>query len=119
MSETDILQSIRLALGKDPSIRLSRNNTGKLQDKTGRWVQFGIFSPGGADLIGWKSVCVTQSMVGKTIAVFLAVEVKAPGGRRSPEQENFIRIVTSQGGLAGFAESVSDAERIVNGIPHD
>ncbi len=45
---------------------------------------------------------------------FLGIEVKMPGGRRSEEQENFIRVVLSHGGLAGFASSIEDAHAIIN-----
>lgn len=44
---------------------------------------------------------------------FGAIEVKAAGGRRSEEQERFIELVQSFGGLAGFAETVEEARRII------
>lgn len=64
---------------------------------------------GGSDLIGWRSVVVTQEMVGKRIAVFLAVETKAETGRKRTEQETFVKNVSEAGGIAGFAYTADEA----------
>ena len=104
-SETAILQSIRLALGKRSDVLMFRNNTGALKDINGRLVRFGL-GPGSSDLIGF--------VVRGGLCLFCAIEVKAPGGARSPAQARFIQIVRDAGGLAGFAESVEDAMRIVD-----
>jgi hypothetical protein len=70
---------------------------------------------GSSDLIGWTPVTVTPDMVGKTIAVFTAIEVKSIKGRATAEQLNFISRVRQAGGLAGVAwspENVADIIRI-------
>lgn len=41
---------------------------------------------------------------------FLAIEVKRPGGRTSPEQETFLANVTALGGVACVAHSVDELE---------
>ena len=112
-SEAELMRAVQVRISQ-LGARCFRNNLGSLKDATGRWVRFGVANPGGSDLLGWKSVRVTQSMVGKTVAIFLAVEVKRPGGKRSPEQEAFIAVGKLHGGLAGFAESVTQAQEIVN-----
>ena len=84
MSEQAIQQQIRLALGQGP-VRLWRNNTGTLRDQHGRPVTFGL-CPGSADLIGYRTITITADMVGQQLAVFAAVEVKAPKGRLTPGQ---------------------------------
>jgi hypothetical protein len=53
-------------------------------------------------------------MVGQTVAVFIAIEVKAAGGRPSPEQRAFIQMAQQAGGLAGIARSVDEAWAIVD-----
>jgi hypothetical protein len=112
--ETDLQQRIRLALGQLPDIRLWRNNSGKLPDpRTGRWVQFGVASPGGSDLIGYRSITITPDMVGRTVAVFTAIEVKTPTGRATPAQRHFIDHIRRAGGIAGIVRSVADAQRIL------
>jgi hypothetical protein len=112
MSEQAIQQQIRLELGKG-SVRLWRNNTGCLQDRQGRMVRFGL-APGSSDLIGLRQVTIGPEHVGKTLAVFCAVEVKAERGRASPEQLKFLQVVQTLGGLGGIARSVTDAQQILH-----
>jgi len=111
--ETIIQQRIRLELGREPSLRLFRNNTGSLPDpRTKRPVQFGLCK-GSADLIGWKQVTITPDMVGQQMAVFASIEVKTPTGRLTPEQSNWLSVVQAAGGVAGVARSVEDAQQIL------
>ena len=42
---------------------------------------------------------------------FLAIEVKAPKGRPTPEQTAFIEKVKSEGGIAFIARSIDDVKR--------
>ena len=109
-AETTLQQQIRLALGTNPETRIFRNQVGSLPDpRTGRLVTFGL-ARGSADLIGWRTVTITQAMVGSRIAVFCSIEVKTPTGRVSSIQQAWLEAVTHAGGLAGIARSVSDAE---------
>lgn len=95
-------------------MRLWRNNSGSLPDpRTGRYVQFGVGSPGGSDLIGYRRVTVTPEMVGQHLAVFAAVEVKTPKGRVKAEQQQFVDHIRSAGGIAGIARSVDEAKNIL------
>ena len=113
MTEQQTQQQIRLALSKGPT-RLWRNNCGVLRDQQGRPVRFGLCE-GSADLIGYHSVTITPDMVGQTVAVFAAVEVKAERGRPTPAQTAFLEHVRQAGGRAGIARSIGDAERILEG----
>ena len=76
-------------------------------------MQFGVGSPGGSDLIGYRRVTVTPEMVGQDLAVFTAVEVKTPRGRVKAEQQQFIDHINSAGGIAGIARSVDEAKSIL------
>ena len=76
-------------------------------------MQFGVGSPGGSDLIGYRRVRVTEEMVGQEIAQFAAVEVKTPRGRVKAEQQQFINHVLSAGGVAGVARSVDEAQKLL------
>ena len=67
---------------------------------------------GSSDLIGWKSVTITPDMIGKTLAVFVAIEVKA-GTKPSPEQLTFIENVRRAGGIAGIARSPEEAVALI------
>ena len=48
-------------------------------------------------------------MVGKKVARFVALEVKTPTGKDSPEQENVINRVNAAGGKAGVVKSEEEA----------
>ena len=115
MSEQAIQQRIRLACSRGDT-RLWRNNTGRLRDERGQLVTFGL-CPGSADLIGYRTVTITPNMVGQTLAVFAAVEVKTATGRPTPEQTAFLEHVSAAGGIAGIARSVEEAQALLGGHP--
>lgn len=107
---------IRLEAPRTPGVQLFRNNVGAFEDKTGRWLRYGLANDTpalndalkSADLIGWRSVIITPEMVGRTIAQFLSRECKRAGwvytGRdREPAQMAWANLVTLAGGDAAFA----------------
>jgi hypothetical protein len=59
---------------------------------------------GWPDLFGWKTITITQEMVGRKIAVARAVEVKAGNDKLRTEQAKFRKIFESMGGLYEIAE---------------
>ena len=111
-SEHEIQQRIRLACGRGP-VRLWRNNTGALVDQQGRFVRFGLCK-GSSDLIGLRKVVVTPEMVGQRIAQFVALEIKAPQGVVSPEQQAFLRLVQELGGVASVCRSIEQAQAVLD-----
>lgn len=112
-SEAAIQQQIRLALARAGAV-MHRNNIGAYADpRTGRVIRYGVGQPGGSDLIGWTPVTVTADMVGQLLAVFTAVEVKAPRGRASDAQLNFLEQVRRAGGYAGIARTTAEAVAII------
>ena len=116
-AETTLQQQIRLALGTNPDARIFRNQVGSLPDpRTGRLVTFGL-ARGSADLIGWRTITVTQAMVGTRLAVFTSIEVKTPTGRVIPEQQAWLEAVQGAGGIAVIARSVPDAQFIFSNLP--
>jgi len=64
--------------------RLLRNNSGVLPNSEGTPVRYGLGNIStkhnkklkSSDLVGWTSVVITPEMVGKTVAIFTAIEVK-------------------------------------------
>lgn len=111
--ETELVANTRLHLSQG-DVRLFRNNVGALQDKAGRWVAYGL-CPGSSDLIGWRSIEITPEMVGRRVAVFAALEAKAPGERPTWKQHAFLRAVRLHGGLAGDYRSLDEAREILKG----
>lgn len=111
MTETALVRQL-VAYGSTHGARLFRNNTGKLLDKDGRWVAFGL-CVGSSDVIGWTPYTVRQADVGRTLAVFTAYECKV--GRRvtTTEQGAFLAAVKAQGGIAAVVRRLSDVDAAV------
>ncbi len=112
VAESIILAEIRLALSRG-DVRLLRNNCGKFQDIAGRWISFGVGSPGGADLLGWKTVTITPDLVGTKVAIFTAMEVKSERGRLSEDQRRFLDAVRGAGGIAGGVKCLTEAYELL------
>lgn len=96
MTESQLQDKIRLALGRIPGLCLWRNNCGVAEIK-GYKVRFGVASPGGADLIGIYK------------GRFVALEIKTETGRQTPEQKQFEQLVTKLGGVYRIVRSVEQA----------
>lgn len=123
MSESKTKTDIMLAIGSLRGIRIFNNPVGsawqgqtlqhtgtRLVLSNPRRITFGLH-PGSSDLIGWRSITVTPDMVGQQVAIFTALEVKAPGGTHkvTAEQHAWIRAVEAAGGIAGVARSPDQA----------
>lgn len=120
MSEANLMRNIQLAISKTAT-RLFRNNVGSA------WLgpvinhsphQVVIANPtrvtyglgvGSSDTIGWTPVKITPEMVGETVAVFTAIEVKMPGAKLRKEQAAFGNAVECAGGIFAVAHSVDEA----------
>ena len=124
--ETNILKEIQGKLSAG-FVRLFRNNVGSafmgpftygregtvVITKPQR-VVFGLCE-GSSDLIGWRSITITEDMVGQRIAQFVAIEVKNEAGKLRKTQAAFLNTVAEAGGRAGVARSVTDAVHILAG----
>lgn len=114
--ERRIQNEILRIFGTNPKMRLWRSNTGKARmggglKKAGdkfvvskpREVSFGV--PGAADLHGIIPV--------GGVGCFLAIEVKSPGGRQTPEQLNYEAMVLKFNGIYVLARSVEDVWAVI------
>jgi hypothetical protein len=100
VTEHDIQNEIRVAVS--PYCVIFRANVGTVRTPDGRYFSTGL-PPGFSDLFG------VRRRDGR--AVF--IEVKKPGGRVSPEQKNFIKVMQSLGAIAGVCFSAEEAVRLV------
>ena len=111
MREDDIMKAIMTEVGSRTGVKLFRNNIGMSRDSYRR---YGIPGPGGSDLIGW----VTLEFGGQQISIFCAIEVKSPGAVTRHDllkkQEKFLASVQNSGGIAGFADSVEAANKLID-----
>lgn len=132
MLEIDIMKAIQLEASRN-NARLFRNNTGQgwvgkafiPVGNTSTFVRKGdvvLYNArplhaglcvGSSDLIGWRPLKVTKEMVGMTIAVFTAIEVKAPGGFATTEQQKFISVVNQSGGTGAICMSKEEFRKLV------
>ena len=125
MSESEIQKQTALALSENGFVSF-RNNVGSAWTGSrvvshptvtrakivydARPILFGLMK-GSSDRIGWKEITVTPEMVGKTVAIFSAIECKTQMGRLSNEQINFLDRVSGAGGIAFVARSAADVGR--------
>lgn len=63
---------------------------------------------GSSDIIGWKPITITPDMVGKTVAIFTAIEVKYGTTPVTTEQQNFVDQVNKHGGLGKIIYGVNE-----------
>lgn len=95
---------------------LWRNNSGACYDETGRLIRYGLGNDSAqinrrfksADLIGLLPVTIGPQHVGRTLAVFVGIECKAPGWNYSANRERdaaqaaWLSLVQERGGIGGF-----------------
>lgn len=109
MSEADRQRHIWLAESA-AGVTLWRNNVGVVREKD-RVIRYGLCA-GSSDLIGLTPITITADMVGKTVAVFTAEEVKRPTTKLTPKQATFCDHVRQQGGIAGRVTCAADAAEL-------
>jgi len=101
MSESEIQKEIRLALGRREDVVLWRNNVGVMM-RGGTYVRYGL-CVGSADLIG----------IYKPTGQFLAIEVKEPGKKTTPDQKLFAQLVVGSNALYACVTSAAQAVEFI------
>lgn len=122
--ESQVQQEVQIA-AMHFGCTLMRNNSGAMVDNTGRLVRYGLghVSPKqeikSSDLIGITKVTITQEMIGKTLGVFTALEVKKENwnpdkklDEHEVKQNNFLQWVINNGGIASFVHKVDNLKEI-------
>lgn len=111
--------------------RMFCNNTGVAYTDNNRPVFFGLGNDGkkkktdirSPDDVGWTPITITPEMVGKTVAVFTAIDSKKAGfvvksnyneNSREYGQNKFFQLVIKAGGIAGFACNAQQVDDIYN-----
>jgi len=70
------------------------------------------------DLIGMRSIVITQDMVGQRVAIFVAIEAKTKNTRTTKQQSRFHSIARKLGAIVSVARSHDDAARALDDV-HD
>lgn len=121
MSESAILRTLLIYAG-DLGAKLFRNARGveriaqkdcRSCQRFGRVVSYGLAN-GAPDLVGWQPIVIGPEDVGRTIAVFVGVEVKADRGVVSEAQRKFLAALEKDGAIVGVARSIGDLETIID-----
>lgn len=116
LGEAEIQRRVMVDVSKEGT-RIFRNNVGDAlfeipgTDKKRR-VKYGLH-PGSSDLIGWTPRVITAEDVGKTVAVFTALEVKRPGKNPTESQERFLDAVRAGGGIGAIVRSAVEAVEVI------
>ena len=106
--ETNIMNKIMLAISKKGWL-VWRNQVGLFKTMDGtRTIPIGI--KGSSDLMAIKPTVITPEMVGQTLAVFVAVEVKTATGQQSEPQKKWQKAVEKLGVKYILARSEDDIE---------
>lgn len=100
MKESDVVRAIMLDLGNEPDLRIFRNNTGALNDVTGRLVRYGL-APGSSDLI----------MVMLPYGRMVCFEAKTTDKRSKPNDEQIAwgTVIRQMGGYYEIVRSKEEA----------
>jgi hypothetical protein len=105
-TETTIQGEIIAALNRLPGVRVARNTVGRLRDRNGAWVTYGL-GVGSPDVVGiytWRRRFTSQ-----TLSIAFAVEVKTPTGRVSHDQELWHAAMKRRGLPTFLARSPEEA----------
>lgn len=116
-SENDTSQEMLMNV-RQFGVVLMRNNNGACMDQTGRLVRYGLgnTSPNqeftSSDYVGIRPTLITQEMVGQTLGVFVAVEMKKRDWNplkkldaHEEKQNKFLQWVRANGGIAEFVHN--------------
>lgn len=128
MKEAAVQQRVQLEHCKGvPGGVIFRNNSGACQDETGRLIRYGLGHTSAeqvrhwasSDLIGITPTLITPAMVGYSLGVFTAYEIKPSGWTLRPSdarglaQQRFHTIVREACGFAGFVTDPNDIYGII------
>lgn len=108
-------------------VRLWRNQSGALKNENDVMVRYGLGNTSkkinevmkSSDYIGFKTIVITPDMVGRSIAQFIAAEMKkpgwhlTPGDKRGNAQAAFGAIVLNGGGLFRFITNPAEFEKMI------
>lgn len=111
-AETNIKNSILLALGQRPDVYIQNQPTGTFRAmESDRPIKVG--NPGQSDLLAVVQVEITPDMVGKKVGVACFMEVKTATGKQRDNQRLFQHAVERRGGRYGLVRSPADAAQFV------
>lgn len=111
-TESTAQAEILAALNRLPGVRVARNNVGRLQDRNGTWVAYGL-GVGSPDIVGIYSAGRVSGPRAVHVAAAFGVEVKSATGRVREEQALWHEAMRRRGLPTFVARSAEEAVRQV------
>lgn len=114
--ETRIQNSALLAVGKLPAVLAMRLQSGvfRAYDEPGKIVRIG--QPGLADTMMIVATEITPEMVGKTVGIAVAAEIKTAKGRQSDAQRRWQQAFERRGGVYALVRSPTEMIDLVERV---
>ena len=106
-AETNIQNRIMLELSAQGAM-VWRNQTGKFRSMNDPNRIVSVGQIGSADILACVPTLITLEMVGKTVGLCVAVEVKTETGKQRPDQKSWQDAFEKHGGRDILARSVHD-----------
>lgn len=115
-TETNISNEILLALSRPDSLAW-KQTVGAFRDMHNpqRIVKVGV--PGLSDIMCVQAVTITPDMVGKTVGVAVAHEVKTPTGSQRDTQKRWQAAFEKRGGIYLISRSPDQAVSLMADVP--
>lgn len=115
-NETRIQNDIMTALSADGAL-VWRQHVGKFRPIYGdpnTVINVGV--PGMADVAAVVPVTITPDMVGRTIGVYVGLEIKTATGKQREAQKLWQYALKKRGGIYLIARSVEQARELMRGL---
>lgn len=94
-SEHNIQALSLIQASQNKGVYIFRNQVGTFYTRSGQPVKVGVI--GSADAIGFCSVVIDESWLGRTVPIFFGAEYKTTKGRQREEQKQWEKHITSLG----------------------
>lgn len=93
-----------------------KNDVGFAVTQNGCPISFGL-AKGSSDLIGIAPIKITSAMVGKTLGIFLSIEIKKDkqgSYKATKEQKRWLAFVEKNGGIGAVLDNADDLEGLLS-----
>lgn len=116
--ETRIQNASLIAVGQRPDVLAMRLHSGvfRAYDDPTKMVRVG--QPGLPDTMLLVATEITPDMIGKTVAVAVAAEIKTAKGRQSDAQARWQAAFEARGGIYALIRSPDEMTALVDRVQH-
>ena len=116
--ETIVQNRSLLAVGRRTDVLAWRQQVGKYRHLHQPDQVVSIGTPGMSDVMMVVAVQITPEMVGRTIGVAVAAELKTKTGKQQENQQLWQRAFQARGGVYRLVRSPDDMTQLVEDVKH-